>query len=159
MAEKILKKLNEEQKLFYNSQGKSHTNFKSLNYEYAIYSLLYIIHYLEENNYTLSHICLKDFIIQDNHLFLNTTKHIFDIKGDYFSYESRDKNGIEFLTKKMNDSRIHKSNVYESIGYFIYYLLVHTVKDELNESDLEIIFETKPYFFIKNCIEKCFIYI
>jgi hypothetical protein len=159
MAENLLKKLNEDQKLFYKISGKSHSNFKSLKYENAIYSLLYIIHYLEENNYTLSHICLKDFIIQDNHLFLNSTKHLFDIKDNYFSYQSSDKNGIEFTTKKMNDSRIHKSNVYESIGYFIYYLLLHSVKDELNEIDLEPIFETKPYYFIKNCIEKCFIYI
>jgi len=158
MAENLLKILNEDQKVFYKINKKPHTNIKNINYEDAIYSLLFIIHYLERNHYTLSHICLKDFVIQDNRLFLNSTKHMYDIKGDYFSYES-DKNGIEFLTKNMNESRIHKSNVYESIGYFIYYLLFYKVKTELTEKDLDPIFETKPYYFIKNCIEKCFIYI
>ena len=84
---------------------------------------------------------------------------MYDVKGGYFSYESKDKHGIEFITKGMKESRIHKSNVYESISYFIYYLLLHKVKTELNETDLEPIFETKPYYFIKNGIEKCFIYI
>jgi len=159
MAENLLKILNEDQKKFYKISGKPHTNIKNINYEDAIYSLLFIIHYLERNNYTLSHICLKDFVIQDNRLFLNSTNHMYDIKGDYISYESSDKNGIEFLTKNMNQSRIHKSNVYESISYFIYYLLFYKVKTELTEIDLDPIFETKPYYFIKNCIEKCFIYI
>lgn len=159
MAENLLKILNEDQKNFYKISGKPHTNIKNINHEDAIYSLLFIIHYLERNNYTLSHICLKDFVIQDNRLFLNSTKHMYDIKGDYISYESTDKNGIEFLTKNMNESRIHKSNVYESISYFIYYLLCYKVKIELTERDLDPIFETKPYYFIKNGIEKCFIYI
>lgn len=158
MAEKLLKQLNQDQKIFYKTTGNSHTNIKSLNYEDAIYSLLYIIHYLERNEYTLSHICLKDFVVQDNRLFLNSTNHMYDIKGEYISYES-DKNGIEFVTKNMKDSRIHKSNVYESISYFIYYLLFHKVKTELSEADLESIFETKVYYFIKNGIDKYFIYI
>ena len=157
--DKLLKNLNEDQKIFYKTNGKPHSNMKTLNYEDAIYSLLFIIHYLERNDCTLSHICIKDFIIQDNRLFLNSTKHLYDIKGDYFSYESKDKNGIEFITKNMNESRIHKSNVYESISYFIYYMLLHKVKSELNESDLEPIFETKAYYFIKNGINKYFIYI
>lgn len=159
MTEKLLKMLNEEQKKFYKTKGNSHKNFKKLNYEDAIYSLLFIIHYLEKNNYTLSHICLSDFIITDNKLFLNNTNHLYDIKGEYISYESKEKKGIEFFTKNMNESRIHKSNVYESISYFIYYLLFYKVKYELIESDLEPIFETKPYFFIKNCIDRYFIYI
>ena len=160
MIEKLLKDLTKDQKDFYGIiSNKSHKNFKCMNYEDAIYSLLFIIHYLERNNYTLSHICLKDFVIKENRLFLISTKHIYDIKGDYFSYETKDKNGIEFITKNMNDSRIHKSNVYESISYFIYYLLLYKVKHELTETDLEPIFETKPYYFIKNGIEKCLIYI
>jgi len=160
MAENLLKKLNEDQKTFYKTgKSKSHKNIKNLNYEDAIYSLLYIIHYLERNHYTLSHICLNDFVIYENRLFLNSTKNMYDIKGDYISYESKGKNGIEFITKDMNESRLHKSNVYESISYFIYYLLLYKVKNELTETDLEPIFETKPYYFIKNGIEKCFIYI
>ena len=59
----------------------------------------------------------------------------------------------------MSENRIHKSNVYESIGYFIYYLLLRKVKTELTKKDYEPIFETKPYYFIKNAIEKCLIYI
>jgi hypothetical protein len=160
MAENLLKNLYEDQIKFYKIKStKTNTNIKNINYEDAIYSLLFIIHYLEENNYTLSHICLNDFVIQENRLFLKNSRNMYDIKGDYFSYESKDKNGIEFFTKNMNESRIHKSNIYESISYFIYYLLLHKVKNELNEIDLEPIFETKPYYFIKNGIEKCFIYI
>jgi len=159
ILEDLLKILNEDEKRFYNITTTTRTNIKRLNYEDAIYSLLFIIHYLERNNYTLSHICLNDFDVYENRLFLNTTKHIYDIKGDYFSYESKDKHGIEFVTKHMKDSRIHKSNVYESISYFIYYLLLRKIKTELNETDLEPIFETKAYYFIKNGIEKCFIYI
>ena len=157
--EELLQNLNEDQKQFYNITTTKSTPIKRLNYEDAIYSLLFIIHYLERNNYTLSHICLNDFDLYENRLFLNTTKHIYDVRGDYFSYESKDKHGIEFFTKGMKDSRIHKSNVYESISYFIYYLLLHKVKTELTETDLEPIFETKVYYFIKNGIEKCFIYI
>jgi hypothetical protein len=82
-----------------------------------------------------------------------------DVKGDYFSYQSIPKNGIEFVTTTMSENRIHKSNVYESIGYFIYYLLLRKVKKELTQKDYEPIFETKPYYFIKNSIEKCLIYI
>jgi hypothetical protein len=157
--EELLKFLNADEKKFYNITNTTNMNIKRLNYEDAIYSLLFIIHYLERNNYTLSHICLNDFDVYENRLFLNTTKHIYDVKGDYFSYESKEKSGIEFYTKNMKDSRIHKSNIYESISYFIYYLLLHKVKTDLNEIDLEPIFETKPYYFIKNGIEKCFIYI
>jgi hypothetical protein len=157
--EELLKILNEDQKKFYNITNTTNTQIKRLNYEDAIYSLLFIIHYLEKNNYTLSHICLNDFDVYENRLFLNKTTHIYDVKGNYFSYESKDNHGIEFITKGMNESRIHKSNVYESISYFIYYLLLHKVKSELTETDLEPIFETKPYYFIKNGIQKSFIYI
>jgi hypothetical protein len=157
--EELLKSLNKDQKHFYNITISKSSNIKRLNYEDAIYSLLFIIHYLERNNYTLSHICINDFDLYENRLFLNTTKHIYDVRGNYFSYESKDKNGIEFFTKGMKESRIHKSNVYESISYFIYYLLLRKVKIELTEIDLEPIFETKAYYFIKNGIEKCFIYI
>ncbi len=157
--EELLKTLNEDQKNFYKITTSKSGPIKRLNYEDAIYSLLFIIHYLERNDYTLSHICLNDFHVYENRLFLNTTKHIYDIRGNYFSYESKDKNGIEFFTKGMKESRIHKSNVYESISYFIYYLLLRKVKIELTETDLEPIFETKAYYFIKNGIEKCFIYI
>jgi hypothetical protein len=157
--EELLKLLNEDQKKFYNITTTTNGQIKRINYEDAIYSLLFIIHYLERNNYTLSHICLNDFDVYENRLFLNTTTHIYDVKGNYFSYETKDKKGIEFFTKGMNESRIHKSNVYESISYFIYYLLLHKVKTELTETDLEPIFETKPYYFIMNGIKKCFIYI
>ena len=157
--EELLKILNEDQKKFYNINTTKTTHIKKINYEDAIYSLLFIIHYLEINNYTLSHICLNDFVVHENRLFLITTKHIYDVKGNYFSYESKDKHGIEFFTNGMKESRIHKSNVYESISYFVYYLLLNKVKTELKETDLEPLFETKPYYFIKNGIEKCFIYI
>jgi len=158
MAENLLKNMFEEQKIFYHS-SKEKGNINKIKYENAIYSLLYIIHYLEKHDYTLSHICLQDFIVLDNKLFLNSSKHMVDLKGDYFSYQSIEKNGIEFITNNMTENRIHKSNVYESIGYFIYYLILHKVKTELNEKDLSPIFETKVYYFIKNTIEKCFIYI
>ena len=162
--DKLVKTLFAEQTKFYDkskskSKSKTNTNFKKIPFEMAIYSLLYIIHYLEDHNYTLSHICLKDFVIHDNILFLNSAVHLVELKGDYFSYESVGKNGIEFFTKNM-ENRMHKTNVYESIAYFIYYLLLNKVKNELNENDLSKIFETKPYYFIRNAIQdKCLIYL
>jgi hypothetical protein len=159
MPQKLLKNLFEDQTEFYKIKGTPHTNFKNINYEMAIYSLMFIIHYLEANHYTLTHICLDDFVIYDNVMFLKKETHLVEIKGDYFSYESIEKHGIEFSTKN-KENRIHKSNVYESIAYFIYYVLLRKVKNELTEEDMEILFETKPYFFIKNAIqEKCLIYI
>ena len=71
--EELLKILNEDQKRFYNITNTTNTQIKRLNYEDAIYSLLFIIHYLEKNNYTLSHICLNDFDVYENRLFLNKT--------------------------------------------------------------------------------------
>ena len=160
MAEKLLKRMNEEQRIYYKISPLSKSVSKIvINHEDAIYSLLYIIHYLEKHDYTLTHICLQDFVVIDNKLFLDSSKHMVDLKGDYFSYQSIPKSGIEFITNNMSENRIHKSNVYESIGYFIYYLLIHKVKKELNEKDFEPIFETKPYYFIKNAIEKSMIYI
>ena len=159
MAQKILKNLFEDQTDFYKIKGTSHSNFKSIDYEMAIYSLMYIIHYLEAHDYTLTHICLDDFVIYDNIMFLKKETHLVETKGDYFSYEMMEKHGIEFPTKN-KENRIHKSNVYESIAYFIYYILLRKVKNVFTENDLEIIYETKPYFFIKNAIqEKCLIYI
>lgn len=158
MAENLLKKMNEEQKIYYKTSGPVSKKVK-INHEDAIYSLLFIIHYLEKHDYTLTHICLQDFVVIDNKLFLDSSKHMVDVKGDYFSYQSIPKSGIEFITNNMSENRIHKSNVYESIGYFIYYLLLHKVKKELTEKDFEPIFETKPYYFIKNAIEKSMIYI
>jgi hypothetical protein len=158
MAENLLKKMNEEQKLYYKISSKSVSKVK-IHHEDAIYSLLYIIHYLEKHDYTLTHICLQDFVVIENKLFLDSSKHMVNIKGDYFSYQSIPKSGIEFITNNMSENRIHKSNVYESIGYFIYYLLLHKVKKELTEKDFEPIVGTKPYYFIKNAIEKSMIYI
>ena len=56
MAEKILKKLNEDQKSFYtidkDLHSKQHTNFKSLNYD-AVFGSVFEINYYIINNKNL----------------------------------------------------------------------------------------------------------
>jgi hypothetical protein len=127
-------------------------NYRSLN-EQCINSLLYIINYLELNGYTLTHVCLNDFKVYEQYLFLMRDTHIVELGNNKFIQTKKD--GIEFIP-------ISKKNMlYNSIGLFVYYLITKEVKNILKEKDLSTIYYSKPYFFIKNIMgkEPCLIYL
>lgn len=135
------------------------TKYKTLN-ETCIYSLLYIIHFLEKNGYTLTHICLNDFEIHDQFLFLIKDTHIVELKNDEYTYINTKRERIEFIPKEIKHTN-HKTMLYKSVGLFMYYLIQKKVKNSLTEKDMDEIYYSKPYFFIKNTIDNnpCLIYI
>jgi hypothetical protein len=135
------------------------TKFKNLN-ETCIYSLLYIIHFLENNGYTLTHICLNDFKMHDQYLFLIKDHHIVELIKDEYTYIKGPNEKTEFIPndiKHMNN----KTMLYKSVGLFMYYILQRKIKRNLTDKDLDEIYYSKPYFFIKNTIDNnpCLIYI
>lgn len=123
-----------------------HTNYKQLKVE-CIYSLIFIISYLEDKGLTLSHISLNDFEVYDQYLFLKDEEHVVELVDDYYMYEPKSKvNSTEFLPAESNN---HKTHLYRSVGQFIFWVLTHK-NVEITEQNLEPFYYTKPYFFIKN---------
>ena len=139
-------------KMFNLNNVKLTNNYRSLN-EQCINSLLYIINYLQLNGYTLTHICLNDFKVFNQYLFLMRDTHIVEL--DKNTYIPSKKDGIEFIPISKNHM------LYNSIGLFVYYLITKEVKTQLKEKDLSTIYYSKPYFFIKNIMgkEPCLIYL
>jgi len=126
---------------------KPNTHYKKLKIE-CIYSLLFIIYFLEEKGYTLSHICLSDFEVYEQYLFLKHDDHVVELMGDTYAYDIKTKtSALEFLPPTNINN--HKSHLYKSVGQFIYWVLTHK-NNEMTETDLEPYYYTKPYFFIKN---------
>ncbi len=158
----ILNELRDKMIEFYNiSEKKDELPFELFeineNREDILLNLLFIIDYLKEKEYTLSHICLSDFILLDNVLILKKDTHLvhLDDKLYFRNIYEENKDDIEFPTKELiNNTRISISSVYESIGLFVYYLYYERVKLELTETDLQKIKGTKPYYFIKNTVYK-----
>lgn len=123
-----------------------HTNYKQLKVE-CIYSLIFIISYLEDKGLTLSHISLNDFEVYEQYLFLKDEDHVVELVDDYYMYEPKSKvNSTEFLPAESNN---HKTHLYRSVGQFIFWVLTHK-NVEITEQNLEPFYYTKPYFFIKN---------
>jgi hypothetical protein len=165
----ILNKLKDKMIQFYNITETNESPFDmTKNKEDILLNLLFIIDFLKENKYTLSHICLSDFVFIENVLILNKDTHLVHLDDKlYFRnvYDSSKDNNednennedynIEFPTKElMNNTRVSISSTYESIGLFVYYLYFERVKLELTETDLQKIKGTKPYYFIKNTVYK-----
>jgi hypothetical protein len=144
----MLNELRAEQMSYFNIKPKSfNTKYKKLNVD-CIYSLIFIISYLEIRGFTLSHICLSDFEIYENHIFLKDDEHVVQLVDDYYMYDPRSKtNTLEFLPP--TNSRNYKTYLYKSVGQFMFWVLTHT-NVEMNEKNLEPYYYTKPYFFIKN---------
>jgi len=144
----MLNELRDDQNAYFNIKPKTfHTKYKKLNID-CIYSLLFIISSLEIRGFTLSHICLSDFEICDNYLFLKNDDHVVELVDNYYMYEQRSKtNSLEFLPP--TNSRNYKTELYRSVGQFIFWVLTHT-NVEITEKNLEPYYYTKPYFFIKN---------
>ena len=123
------------------------TKYKKLKIE-CIYSLLFIIYFLEDHGFTLSHISLSDFEVYGQYLFLKNDDHVVELMNDYYVYETKTKtDALEFLPP--TNTKNHKSHLYRSVGQFIFWVLTHT-NTEITEEKLEPYYYTKPYFFIKN---------
>jgi hypothetical protein len=144
----MLKELRSAQMSYFKIKPRDiHTNYKQLKVE-CIYSLIFIISYLEDKGFTLSHICLTDFEIYDQYLFLKDDAHLVELVDDYYMYDPRSKvNSTEFLPPQ--NSNNHKTNLYKSVGQFVFWILTHK-NIEITEQNLEPFYYTKPYFFIKN---------
>ena len=156
----LLHDLNTKELAFFKIKSKTnpiyHTHYKKLTMD-CIYSLLFIIYFLEERGYTLTHICLDDFEIVEQHLFLKKDTHLVTLE-DIYIYEPAEKKGIEFLPKITRN----KWQLHRSVGQFAFWILTHSeIKSEITERDLEPYYYTKPYFFIKNTMnhEPCLIYL
>ena len=142
----MLKELKTAQIAYFKIKPDVHTNYKQLKVE-CIYSLIFIISYLEDKGLTLSHISLNDFEVYDQYLFLKDEEHVVELVDDYYMYEPKSKvNSTEFLPA---DSNNHKTHLYRSVGQFIFWVLTHK-NVEITEQNLEPFYYTKPYFFIKN---------
>ena len=150
---------NEEIKLYKITKLSLQNSYNKLN-EICINSLLFILYYLEKNNYTLSHICLNDFEFHDQVLFLVKDTHIVELINNEYVYDVKPTEKIEFIPQDIQD----KNNIqmlYKSVGLFMYYLVTQKIKREINDKDLSTIYYSKPYFFIKNTLDTnpCLIYI
>jgi len=149
----------DEMELFNINQLNLTTRFKNLN-ETCIYSLLFIIFFLEQKGYTLTHICLNDFEIHEQNLFLIKDEHIVELKNNTYTYTKTKKGKIEFIPNDIKEVN-NKTMLYKSVGLFMYYLIQHKIKASITEKELDEIYYSKPYFFIKNTIDNnpCLIYI
>jgi hypothetical protein len=160
MTLNLLKSLYEEQLKLYNLNDITlSNNYKYLN-ENCINSLLFIIYYLELNGHTLTHISLNDFKVYEQYLFLINDKNIVKLENNEYIYSSSKKENIEFIPKGILKKN-NKNMLYKSVGLFFYYLLTHKIKTKLTENDLNVLYYSKPYFFIKNTMnnDPCLIYI
>lgn len=158
--------LKEQQMKYYNIKKYNPEKMKisKLNPDTIIPHLCFMIHFLIEKGYTLSHICIHDFELSDNILFLKTDKHIvkLDSKNSFIYKSSGEKDGICFPSKNLNDGQIASIyDTYVSVGLFVYYLYYKKVMKELSERDYGKLKGTKPYYFIKNAMATtpCLIYL
>ena len=158
--ETILSEMKKDEiKLFMKSKPQLTTKYKHLN-ESCIYSLLFIIHFLEQKGYTLTHICLHDFEVHDQVLFLVKDIHIVELYDDTYIYEESKKEKIEFIPDDIQYKN-HKTKLYKSVGLFMFYLITKKIRSILLKDELDALYYSKPYFFIKNSmdIEPCLIYL
>jgi hypothetical protein len=133
--------------------------FSKLNIESIIYNLCFILYYLNYQGYTLSCICVDDFEMSDNILFLKKDVHIVELNNNTFIYKKESK-GLCF-SKDIPDGRAKIEETYASVGLFIYYLYFKKVMKNLTEKNYGKLKGTKPYYFIKNTMAKypCLIYL
>ena len=157
----MLNNLKSEEATFFNIKpiNQLNTKYKKLN-ETCIYSIIFIIKYLEYNGYTLTHICLNDFEIHDQVLFLIKDTHVVELLDDYYIYNEYPKEKIEFIPSSI----LYKNNkkmLYQSVGLFMYYLITKQIKNEISNEELSKLEYSKPYYFIKNTFDTdpCLIYL
>jgi hypothetical protein len=158
--------LQKEQMKYYqiNEYKPEKLKISKLNVDIFIPQICFIIHYLIQNSYTLTHICLNDFEISDNVIFLKTLDHVTEIdsKNSFIYKNTEDKEGICFPSKGLHDGqRATIYDTYMSVGLLVYYIYYKKVKKELTEKDYGKLKGTKPYYFIKNTMSShpCLIYL
>ncbi len=149
----------DELELFNISKPQLTSKYKKLN-ELCIYSLLFIVNFLEQKGYTLTHICLNDFEVHDQILFLVKDTHIVELYDDTYIYEPSQKEKIEFIPDDIQYKN-HKTTLYKSVGLFMFYLITKKIKSKISNAELEDLYYSKPYFFIKNTMDNdpCLIYL
>jgi len=158
----VLINLKNELSTIFNIKPKLTTNYKGLN-ERCIYSILFTIYYLEQHSYTLTHICLQDFEVSDQILYLIKDKHIVELLDDHYIYEpsSMVKSHIEFIPDNITYNN-HKNVLYKSVGLFMFYLVTKKIRTRIIDTELDALYYSKPYFFIKNALDNeqpCLIYL
>ena len=115
--------------------------------EPVLQQLLFILNHLMERGYTLSVICLHDFVFRDKVLFLNKKTHWVELEKGPYGYEGkRDKCFVP-------EGKDSLAMTYASVGLFAYYLWTRKTKTSLSESDYGKLKGTKPYYFIQNTME------
>ncbi len=161
-----IEELHNEQMKYYQIKEYKPEKLKisKINVETLIPQLCFIIHYLKQNGFTLTHICLNDFEIADNVLFLNSIEHVTEIdsKNTYIYKETKGKDGICFPSKGLkNGQKASIYDTYASIGLFVYYIYYKKVMKELSEKDYGKLKGTKPYYFIRNTMSQhpCLVYL
>ena len=149
----------DELELFNISKPQLTAKYKKLN-ELCIYSLLFIVNFLEQKGYTLTHICLNDFEVHDQVLFLVKDTHIVELYDDTYIYEPSQKEKIEFIPDDIQYKN-HKTILYKSVGLFMFYLITKKIRSKISKDELDELYYSKPYFFIKNTmdIDPCLIYL
>ena len=113
-----------------------------LNIPKLIDQLILIISILLKEGYTLSYICPDDFLLKNDILFLNETRHVV-LVNDPIKIKTKDCFHYKGLTATVE-------RTYASVGIFVYYLYTRKTKTVLKEEDYGKLKGTKPYYFIKN---------
>jgi hypothetical protein len=150
----------DEMELFNIKSFKSTAKYKHLN-ESCIYSLIFIVSFLEQRGVTLTHICLNDFEVHDQALFLVKDTHIVELYDETYIYEPLPKEKVEFIPDDIQYKN-HKTILYKSVGLFMFYLITKKIRSKISNGELEELYYSKPYFFIKNAMDTndpCLIYL
>lgn len=116
--------------------------------ESVLKQLLFILNHLMEKGYTLSVICLHDFVFRDNVLFLKKKTHWVELDKGPYQVESKGKDKC-FVPEEMDSLTMS----YASVGLFAFYLWTRKTKSTLSETDYGKLKGTKVYYFIKNTME------
>lgn len=133
-----------------------------LNIDRIISQLCFIVDYLIRHEHTLTHICLNDFEMCDDTLFLKRDARVVSIDSKHkFTYK-KDTDKMCFPNKGLVDGqKASVDDTYASVGLFIYYLYFKKVVNNISEKDYGKLKGTRPYYFIKNTMKPspCLIYL
>jgi len=112
--------------------------------------LLFLLKTLIQKGYTLSVICLDDFVLRDKILFLKKDTHIVPLEDGHYTSVAQGKCFVPDIMKEKSSLTV----TYASVGLFAYYLWTRKKRRTLSEGDFGKLKGTKVYYFIKNAMEK-----